>query len=85
MNGERPGRDGKSDPSRLESARIVACQGRRARRASAGQEAGPDQDLESVADPQDQSAAVVETPQSDRRATLPSRAARMRPAPRSSP
>ena len=64
MNGERPGAGRQRDPAGLETARVVVREGRRGRAADpAREQAGPDQDLEPVADAQDQAAPLVEPPQ----------------------
>ena len=57
------GRRGQADPARLEAARVVVRQRRGAGVRAAGEQAGADQDLEPVADAQDQPAAVVEPAQ----------------------
>ena len=47
------------DPARLESATIIVGQRGGGSRRTTGQEAAPDQDLEPIADAQDQASTVV--------------------------
>lgn len=72
------------DPSGFESAQLIPRQGDRAGRGPSGEESAPDQDLESVADAQDQAAPVVEAPQGVAEES-PEPGRQDSPVPRSSP
>ena len=84
-NGRKAGPGQEPDPAGLEPARIVVSERGGAGGRAAGQEAAADQDLEAVADAQRSGRRGRGTAAGRRPEHGPSRVARIRPAPRSSP